>query len=213
MLQRTLTAGAMGVGTPKLKFPTISKEMADSSWITDLLESSDTLGKRRTEKREARSTVAKYAIISDHMRSLKEKRDSLSLDAMLALVTGSCTGDGRNWERVTAEKAAVMKELQTAIQLEAPGYIDMEEVPKLRAVYANEMAAITDGMVSKEIDPKKGIPEMNDLRDKAAKVTAADAVLVHHIATGVPKRLDKLRSRPPSRKTRRSFRSKSPIGR
>lgn len=185
--------------------------MADSSWINDLLESSDTLAKRRPDKREARNTVAKYAIIRDHIQSLKERTFALSIDAMLAVVSGSCTGNGEVWERVTAEKAAVTKELQAAIQMEAPGYIDMEDVPKLRAVYANEISTVTDNMISNEIDRKNAFDAINELRYKAAKVTAADAVLVHHIATKIPKRLDKLRSRPLSRKTLRSFRSKSPL--
>jgi hypothetical protein len=181
--------------------------MADSSWITDLLESSDTLGKRRTDKREARATVTKYETISDHVSSLKTKRNGLALEAMLAIVAGSCTEDGGPFESVVAEQSANMKRLQAAMLLEAPGYVDMEEVPKLRAVYANELASVTDKIVAGDIDSKQAIREMNDLRDKAARVTGADAVLVHHIATNIPKRLDKLRSRPPSRKTLRSNRS------
>ena len=183
--------------------------MADSSWIDDLLASSDTLSKRRPEKRGARNTVAKYAVMSDHTARLKEQRRLLSVEVMLAAVSGSCTGSGESWERATAATSAVTRELQRAVQLESPGYVDLEDVPKMRAVYANEISAVLDSVISDEIDRKKGIDKVHDLRDKASGVTAADAVLVRHIATSVPTRPGKLRSRPPSMKTLPSFRSAS----
>lgn len=184
-----------------------------SEWISELLESSDTLGRRRTDKREPRSTVPKYAVLTDRISMLKSNRNALTLNAMMATVSGSCSGDGEMLDRVLAEKSVVVKDIQTATQLQAPGYISMEETPKLRGMYANEMSDIADKIISKEIGGKQAVHDLNDLRDKAAKATHADAVLVHHILTGTPKQLGKPRSRPLSKTTRRSYRSKSPLRR
>ena len=135
------------------------------SWIDELVASSDTLNKRRPEKRASTKLLDKYAVMTDRLAELRLKEAGLAVDAMMALAKGSCTGDSGDWERTQAELKVVHRDIDAIRNRQ--NYRDLEEEPVWRQNKADRLAALITAVA----DPKT---DKTDKTDKTAKTDKTD---------------------------------------